>query len=146
MGYTTQFDGTLRFTHELSVPQLAKLQTFFGEDPSDHPEWLKEPGDQYSYLQYELTKDFTGLEWDGGEKFYNAVEALNLILLNMRAEWPGFGLEGELHAQGEDMRDRWVLAIENGRAVRRDVKIEGSIYECPGCGEHVITSEAKKIQ
>jgi hypothetical protein len=27
MGYTTEFNGVLRFKHELSVPQLAKLQT-----------------------------------------------------------------------------------------------------------------------
>lgn len=146
MGYSTEFEGILRFTHQLSVPQLAKLQSFFGENPDDHTDWLKTPGDKYSYVQYELTKDFTGLKWDGGEKFYYAVEALNLILLNMRAEWPDFGLEGQLEAQGEEMRDRWLLVIENGLAVRKEIKIEGSIYECPHCHEQVITSEAKQVQ
>lgn len=146
MGYTTEFEGALKFTRQLTVPELAMLQTFMGEDPDDHPEWIKNPGDKYSYIQYEITKDFTGIKWDGGEKFYYAVEALNLIIVNMQREFPDFGLTGELHAQGEEVRDRWILAIEDGKAVKKELKIEGAIYECPHCGEEVITSEAKQIQ
>lgn len=146
MGYSTDFEGVLKFKHSITVPEIAKLNEFFGENPDDHPEWKKRDGDKYSYLQYDLTKDMTGLQWDGNEKFYYAVEALNLIIDNMKAEFPEFELEGHLDAQGEEMSDRWVLQIVDGQAVRKDVVIEGEIYECPHCGEQVITSEAKLIK
>lgn len=39
MGYDTQFDGILKFKNELTLPQLAKIRTFLGEDCREHPEW-----------------------------------------------------------------------------------------------------------
>lgn len=146
MGYSTDFIGILEFKHNITVPEIVKLKTFFGENPDDHPEWKKREGDRYGYLQYELTDNMKGLEWDGNEKFYYAVEALNLIIDNMKAEFPDFELEGELQAQGEDMDDRWVLAIVDGQAVRRDVVISGEIYECPHCDEKFRLSDAKLIK
>lgn len=146
MGYTTEFEGVLKFKHEISVPQVAKLNEFFGEDPNDHPEWKRREGDKYSYLQYELTKDMTGIKWDGNEKFYYAVEAINLIIDNMKAEFPEFELQGELLAQGEELGDVWKLEIVDGQATRKDIVMAGEIYECPHCDEQFRLSDAKLIK
>lgn len=60
MGYTTTFKGQLRFTSELKASELAVLGQLFGEDCRDHPEWGAT--DLY-YINLELTKDFSGLQW-----------------------------------------------------------------------------------
>lgn len=134
MGYSTDFYGTLKFTEDLTGSQLAYLKTFFGEDPGDHPEWIK-PDSNYGYLQYELTKDFSGIEWDGSEKFYYAVEACNLIIANMKAKYPLFGLTGSLEARGEEVGDVWTLAIIDGKAKHVDRLNVGDTVTCPHCQE-----------
>lgn len=146
MGYTTKFDGELKFIKPLTTVELAYLNQYLtSKDPDDFPDAILPEG-ELRYIQFELTKDFSGIKWDGSEKFYEAENAVNFLLLNMQKEYPDFGFTGQLYAQGEEVADRWLLVIENGVAVRKEVKIEGDIYECPNCGEHVVTSEARKIQ
>lgn len=142
MGYTTKFEGTLKFTSAPSAEELALLETFFGEDPDDHPEWIK-PDEKYSYLQYDLARDKSGLKWDGGEKFYEATNALNLIIVNMQASFPHFGLTGSLLAQGEEVGDVWMLCMEDGKAVRREVAVSKLRIKCPRCDCSIIVEEAE---
>jgi len=140
MGYTTRFTGELKFTHEISVPQLKKLQSMFGEDCRDHPDWGDSQG--LYYVDFEMTKDYTGLQHSGAEKSYDAERQVNVILLEMRKEWPEFGLSGQLLAQGEDMEDRWALVIEaDGMAHRRKIAITGKRVKCPDCGHKFIVEE-----
>jgi hypothetical protein len=146
MGYSTEFTGVLKFTKELTIPQLRKLQSFCGADVRNHPEWIKNPNQSYYYIQYEVTKELDGLQWDGGEKFSYPVETLNLIIDNMRAEWPDFGLEGELVAQGEDTTDRWWLRIKKGKAVQVNMPKLTDLYECPKCECTFSLKDAKKIE
>jgi hypothetical protein len=146
MGYTTQFEGVLKFKHPLSVEQDAFLRTICSGDlqhTDDHPEWVK-PEKYRGYIQLEIAKDQSGIKWDGGEKFYDAVDAVNTVVMTMQAKFPDFGLEGEMLAQGEEIRDRWILAIEDGRAVERSIDL-GSSYECPHCREEFLLSEAKQV-
>ena len=139
MGYTTEFEGQLTFTKPLMAEQLAYLNTFLGENGRDHPEWVgPNLSKEISYIQFELTKDFTGIQWDGSEKFYFAVEAVNLILVNMQAKYPDFGLYGSLTAQGEEIDDRWQLAIVDGKAIRKDVPIIGQKVTCPHCNRDFV--------
>ena len=138
MGYSTDFDGELKFTTELTTKQLAKLSTFLGEDCRDHPEWGAK---HLTYIDLEITKDFMGLKWDGSEKTYDLTEKVNLIIDEMRKEYPEFGLEGSLHAQGEDITDRWSLVIDDGRAIMREVVIKGRKIRCPHCGEEFFIDE-----
>ena len=145
MGYQTDFDGVLKFKNEPSMQEIKKINKLMNFlDPDEHPEFLRNPGDKLSYIQFELTDDIDGIKWDGSEKFYNAVEAVNFILLNMRAEFPDFGFTGELLARGESAKDVWKLAIVDGKAVRVDISV-GDSYECPHCREEFLLSEAKKV-
>jgi len=136
MGYSTSFTGVLKFTSEPTTPQLKLLGTILGEDPSDHAEWVHHSVGNVSYIQLEVARDYSGLQWDGTEKFYEAVNAVNLVLAVMREEFPDFGLSGELTAQGEDNDDRWRLVIgDDGRAKKVDVPLTGRKVICPHCRE-----------
>lgn len=148
MGYSTRFQGMLKFTHELTMQQLKRLSAVLGEDPDDHPEWADYADcGEVSYIQWKVTKDLAGIQWDGHEKFYHAVNSVNLLLAYMREDHPDFGLTGELLAQGEEIRDRWILAIDlvTGKAIKRKVDL-GSAYECPHCREEFLLSDAKLVK
>jgi hypothetical protein len=135
MGYTTQFKGILKFTKELNGKELKKVKSFLGEDCRKHDEWGRT---DLSYIDLALTDDFSGLEWDGSEKTYDLQDKVNVIIDEMQKEFPDFGLEGFLVAQGEDVEDRWTLVIENGRAVQKPVEIKGVKIRCPHCSEEFI--------
>lgn len=131
MGYTTRFDGELKFTNEPTAKQLAKLNSMFGEDCRDHPEWGRL--DLY-YVDLELTDDFTGVRHSGAEKTYDFEQLVNVVIKVMREEFPDFGLTGTLMAQGEDVDDRWQLVIgDDGLAKRVKIQIVGTKIECPRC-------------
>lgn len=135
MGYTTTFKGTLKFKSELSAKQLAKVKSFFGEDCREHPEWDCEG----SYIDLRFTDDFSGIEWDDAtEKNYGMVEHVNLIIREMKKDFPDFELEGKLLAQGEEIEDRWVLSIENGIAIDKKIELKGTKVTCPHCDEQFI--------
>ena len=132
MGYSTQFEGELKFTTELTATQLGKVNSFFGEDCRDHPEWVGAEG-LYG-VDLELLKDFSGLRWNGAEKTCGLVQVINMIVMNMREQWPNFGLKGKMLAQGDEVGDLWELVIgDDGLAYKRKVAINGSIIECPHC-------------
>jgi len=139
MGYSTDFTGELKFAGEMTGPMFAKVKSMLQEDLRDHPEWGPR-GDCY-YMQFELLKDFSGIEWDGGEKFYGAVDAVNILTRVLRETWPEFGFTGQLNAQGEQFDDRWVLAMEEGIAIKRDVVIVGNRVTCPHCEQEFVIEE-----
>ncbi len=134
MGYNTDFRGTLNFQEELRATHIVKLQSILGEDCRDHPEW--KVIDNLTYINLKLTDDYTGLEWDQCEKTYCMEQAIELILRLMQEEWPDFkGLTGEMLAQGEDIEDRYVIMVDGVLVTRRESPPDGSIVECPHCGE-----------
>lgn len=141
MGYNTEFKGELRFTSELTASQLAKVKSFMGEDCREHPEWNTI---NLTWIDMELLEDFSGIKWNGGEKTYDLVEKVNLIIDQMRIDCPNFGLEGKLMAQGEDIDDRWMLLIENGRAIEKKILISGTKVRCPHCDEEFILEETEQ--
>jgi hypothetical protein len=141
MGYTTTFDGILKFKNELKSSELAYLKTLFDEDCRDHPEWNAR--DLY-YIQWELSDDFSGIQWDGSEKFYGSVETVNLIIRLMNEKFDnGFGFIGELICQGESYDDRWKLSCDGTNAKRIDIVLSGKKVECPHCGEEFIAEESE---
>lgn len=145
MGYTTKFEGELRFTSDVTGSQLAFLRSLFWKSDRDEPGMWAEhsPDTDGGYIQFEITKDFTGIQWDGSEKFYDAVGAVNVIVGEMRKMWPDFGLSGHLDAQGENFEDRWQLVIdEDGRAFRRENPRTGQIGTCPRCDHTFEITEA----
>jgi len=144
MGYNTRFSGTLKFATPVTVQMLAKLNTMLGEDANE----IANPGTHgrdFGYIDLVVSKDFTGLEWDTGtEKTYYLEKSVNIVIAEMRKEWPEFSLTGQLTAQGEDMEDRWALVMEDGVAHKRKVAITGQRVKCPDCGHKFILEEATR--
>lgn len=141
MGYNTDFEGELIFTCELTAPELAFLNGMLGEDIRDHPEW---DCPDANYIGFELLKDFSGIRWDMGEKFYGTVECVNLIIREMRKRNTNFGLSGELVAQGEDIDDRWRLVIgEDGFAKKIKIPRAGRAIRCPSCEAKIYPDECE---
>ena len=147
MGYSTNFDGELKFKKELTGSQLAHLKTFlgadrreigFGEDNSPY-----ESDDEYWYhIDLGLTDDFSGLKWNGAEKTYDLDCIINFITKQMRKKYKDFELIGDLTAQGEEFDDRWKLVMKNGVAKRVDVVIKGKKITCPYCEESFILEDS----
>jgi len=132
VGYSTNFQGELKFTEELKASQIAQVQSFLTQDCREHPEW---GNPECYYVDLEFLPDFSGLKWNGAEKTYGMVEIVNMIIKNIQKTTPTFGLKGRLLAQGEDIDDRWELVFENGIAVRKELPHTGSKITCPHCEE-----------
>jgi hypothetical protein len=145
MSYRTQFEGALQFLYPPTPEQLTVLGEIFGEDIREHPEWAKYRGEFY-WIDLALTKDATGIQMDyerDGSN-YSLHQQVNLVLEEMRKRWPDFGLEGEMLAQGEDIHDRWVLRIVDGKAERIELALSGQTVTCPHCdGEIELESEVE---
>ena len=133
MGYNTDFRGELKFTEELKASQLAFLKNVLGADVREHPEWKDEHG--LTYVDLQFLDDFSGIQWDGGEKTYDMDKLIELIIRVMREQWPEFGLKGKLLAQGEDIEDRYEIHVDVNKVETKDVLIDGAIIECPHCGQ-----------
>ena len=90
----------------------------------NHPD----PSQPGLWCQWIPTNDGTSVEWDGGEKFYNAPQWMAYLIhhfLNSNGEakgHPGFEgftfdhtLNGVLEAQGDAADDAWQLAVIDNR-------------------------------
>ena len=117
MGYDTTFDGSLQFTSELNAKAIARLNLILNEDARKHPEWN---AGELTWIDFELTPDFDGIQWNGSEKTYDAPEKINLIIRLMQEEFPEFGLEGKLEAFGQERDDLWILKVVDNVASRTD--------------------------
>lgn len=115
MGYTTTFSGQFTITPPIeSVAVIKRLRQLSDGQTDDLPEPLRR-----GYCQWVLNNDFDSLAWDGNEKFYNYVEWLQYVIDNVLTP-AGNTLSGNVRFQGEDRADRGTIAVENGRAVRRE--------------------------
>ena len=127
MGYTTNFNGVLKFTKELTAKQLAKLNSYLGEENKQVTN---------GYIDLKLNDDFTGLLFNGAEKSYDMEGQVNFIIDEMKKEYPDFSLEGGFLAQGEEIGDIWELIFKNGQAVKKEISLPGTPIKCPHCGRH----------
>lgn len=134
MGYSTDFTGALKFTRPMTPTELAYVETLMGFDlPEDFNGYIFPHGKPH-YVQLEVSKDKTGIKWDGNEKFYDAVEAVNFVIDNARRQIADFGLSGQMEAQGEEIGDHWFLVIgEDGFAKRVEAPKVGDVVTCPHC-------------
>ena len=65
------------------------------------------------WLQWVPTDDRLGIEWDGGEKFYEYVLWLKYIIDKILAP-KGYILTGRVHFQGEDTADfGYIVVVDN---------------------------------
>lgn len=111
MGYTTDFVGRFTVEPRLTMEQFAEL--------SELVEW---PGDgkaRGGYCQWKPTKDGKGLEWDGGEKFYDYVECLEWIIRTKLKPW-GCVLSGSVKYKGEQRDDRGTVEVAANVVTKRE--------------------------
>jgi len=73
------------------------------------------------WCQWVPTKDGTGIEWDGNEKFRNYVEWLKYILYNFLQPW-GYELNGEVQWQGESCGDTGKIVVKNNKVTTRKLE------------------------
>lgn len=149
MGYTTEFKGSLKFTRPLVGNELAYLNTFLSKDRRDlgyKDDSIYEDGKYGTYwyhIDYELTEDFNGIQWNGAEKAYDMEHIANWLIDKMKEKYPDFGLTGEMSAQGEETMDRWTLVIKNGRALKEKLTTRGKKIKCPECDCVIVVKEAE---
>ena len=150
MGYCTTFKGELKFTQPISSEALGYLNGFLGKEHRDigldgDDICPKGYGSYWYYIAYELLPDFSGICWNKAEKAYDMEHVANFLIDKMRDKFPDFGLTGKLVAQGENIDDRWELAIENGRAVKKETPPFGMAVICPHCQGKVYVDESAKV-
>jgi hypothetical protein len=146
MGYSTNFNGVLKFTKTLNAKEIARLSKVLGEDTRELDDEISkifdEVGFQGFYIFLEFTEDYDGLQWpQGQEKTYGMVEAINGVIGYMKAEFKDFGLEGDMHAQGDEVGDIWKIVMEDNVAKKYDIKFDvNPRVKCPECG-HIFDKE-----
>lgn len=129
MGYNTHFDGVLYFNDDLPVKAIKHILCTIANREATY-------NGKKIYIQFEVTKGLDGIQWDGSEKFYDAVDAVNYIIEKVKSVYPNFSLSGEITAQGEDSFDRWKLAInDKGRAYKKEIIGDKGKVHCPHCGK-----------
>lgn len=143
MGYTTEFQGALKFTKELSASQISYLSKILGVDFRDIKELMNltpkkdgEISDLTYAIDLKFTADFAGLKWDGTEKSYEMDKQVEFVIAYMTKKYPDFGLQGFMNAQGEEVDDRWRLNVENNKVTVIKTPPKGKKIQCPHCGEY----------
>jgi hypothetical protein len=115
MGYTTEFEGKIAIEPPLDLPLWHQLNDY--ADGDSHAEEGTCPG---GYCQWVPTKDGTGLQWDGNEKFYNSPEWMKHLIEAFIAP-TGRICNGTLFAQGEERGDVWHLIVENNKVFTKKI-------------------------
>jgi hypothetical protein len=70
------------------------------------------------WCQWVPTGDRKGIEWDGGEKFYEYKKWLSYIIKHFIVRW-GYCLNGEVKWRGEGEGDDGVLVVKNNKVSTR---------------------------
>jgi hypothetical protein len=122
MGYTTNFEGSFKFSPCLNAEQVKTIQDLYCKygDGKESPDAL---------CQWEVDDNGTTLEWDYGEKFYKYIEWLHYLNDKYFKPW-NIKMNGEMHWEGEDPHDTGVITIEdNNITVVETDEYETSDYE-----------------
>jgi len=128
MGYTTKFKGKITVEPPMDMPLYAKIGDIY-EDSDQHAQDSPVRG----YCQWEATRDGAGLQWDGGEKFYDAAEWMNYLVKKVIAP-TGRVCNGTINASGEERGDIWQLIVRDNRVYtkRIDRKVIEQVIETEG--------------
>lgn len=150
MGYTTDFNGKFNLNKELS-PKMAQYLTLFNETRrmkrnadevfgidgeffvfgrgsygQDQEENIVDYNDAPStqpglWCQWSPTEDRMGIEWDGGEKFYNYTEWLVYLIHKFLAP-NGYVLNGVVEWDGEGSGDVGEIFVEDNKVFIQEWK------------------------
>jgi hypothetical protein len=137
MGNSISYTGEFFFTTELSDAQRERLESYFdivGIDGISHK----------AHIAFEYTLNEDGIQWTVTDHNYYIDEILNYLIDSMQIEYPDFGLEGEMLVQGEDVNDRYLITIVDGRAISLGLNYGTTYVECPKCKhKHLIAIETE---
>jgi hypothetical protein len=121
MGYTTEFNGDLKFTCKMTPEMFEHLNIICGEDVRDHKDW-KVPQDSYGpafyHIDIETNRDNSGIQWNGTEKSYSMEKQVEFTMEWMKEKYSDFGLVGVMEAQGEEVGDHWFLVADYDRVLK----------------------------
>lgn len=117
MGYTTTFEGSFNLSRQLASEHADILFDLAETDSRECADLLKE-GAPSGYCQWRPTRRLDGIEWDGGEKFYEYSEWLQFIIDKRLKPW-GYMLTGSVHYSGEGRGDNGLLVISDGRVSKQ---------------------------
>lgn len=110
MGYHTDFEGHLTIDPPLNGTEIRLFRdTYLDHDksPSRNPD--RRPD---SYCQWEVSPDWSKLQWDGGEKFYRYDEWLRFLAEKFFAR-RNHKLNGTIHWNGEQRGDVGRLVVKD---------------------------------
>ncbi len=155
MGYTTEFDGSVSIEPPLSAEEVSYINKFsssrrmhrkngqyfvdgtgdFGQNQDDdvidhnHPD----PSQPGLWCQWVASDDGTTLEWDGGEKFYEATAWMEYFMEHFIGATPlaqkdlpfltGHKCNGEIEADGEESDDNWLLIVKDNIVTTKTGKV-----------------------
>lgn len=74
------------------------------------------------WCQWVPTEGGDGIEWDGGEKFYDYVEWLEYLVEHFLKPW-GIEIRGRVRWQGEEDEDRGVIVADGRDVTTRRLKL-----------------------
>jgi hypothetical protein len=144
MGYYTDFYGRLDFVREMTDDELSWIEEIIHADHADiTPEMARTirqeceaqsiiydglymasrrmellgfvaPKGAPGYIDYEITEDRKGLEYNKSEKAYRMVEGLDFIIANARRKIPDFSLTGRMFASTEFEPYHWFIEVGKG--------------------------------
>lgn len=87
------------------------------------------------WCKWTPTKTGDGIQWDGGEKFYDYVEWLKYLIDHFLALW-GYTLNGEVKWRGEDPDDYGLIVVkDNTVTIREGQEIYQDTRNFPGLSE-----------
>lgn len=153
MGYTTEFEGYVTISPALDFQEIDYLNKFsdsrrmhreegpfyvdgpgfMGQDRTSTVinEDKPDPSQPSLWCSWVPSKDGTTIGWNGGEKFYNAVEWMRYIIQTFLTSKPPKELpffkyhrvDGEIYAQGQESDDKWLLQVENNKVVVKQGRV-----------------------
>lgn len=121
MGYQTDFEGRINLSRELTDSEARVIRDFAEERHGGNIGGYTTRVQGY-WCNWEPTKDLTGIEWNGAEKFYDADEWMALIVEDFIAPW-GIVANGVINAQGEEGGDVWRIVVRDNVVTRENAMI-----------------------
>jgi hypothetical protein len=117
MGYHTEFDGHFDVTPPMSESLVSKINEFNNER---HGGNIKPyPGFPGFWCQW-MASDETTIEWDGGEKFYEYLAWLDIII-DRFLKPEGHVLNGQVYWKGEEFHDLGVITVRDNEVVANEM-------------------------